>query len=490
MNSIQRRLSLALAALCCLLWLGGGTAVYLIMRAGMIHGFDFGLKSSVDALTNMTEQSEKGLKFDSSGEFMPAFQRRERPDYFQLWELDGATLYRSPSLEEASLPHQVGTLVAPKFWNLRLPDGARGRAVGVQFTPKEDEDEPRTSGGRPLNNEVTLVAAFHRQDLDRQLNYLAIVLLLVGAAMAATSAFVVGRVVRRGLRPLSALAERAATINASSLQLRFPVGGVPDEIVPIAERLNDLLGRLEASFARERRFSADVAHELRTPIAELRALTEVALKWPGDPAFAQSALQDALGIALQMQSIATNLLALARCESNLFTAKPRRVSVAEMFDELLLPLIATAGEKALAMNVEIPEGACWFTDPTALRCIVSNLMTNAVKYSPTSSAVRVRITENGSSEQLLISNRTGNLVPEDMSHLFERFWRKESARSSSLHCGLGLPLASAYARALGLKLTAQLSDGEITFVLGDLPTGEHSMSLPLQASVPVADYAR
>jgi signal transduction histidine kinase len=85
-----------------------------------------------------------------------------------------------------------------------------------------------------------------------------------------------------GLSPLNQLANQAASITADSLATRFPTEIWPGELTPISSRLNDLLERLEQSFERERRFSADLAHELRTPIAELRSLAELALKWPED----------------------------------------------------------------------------------------------------------------------------------------------------------------------------------------------------------------
>lgn len=472
MNSIQRRLTFTLCALCCLLWGAGSLAVYLTVRAGLIHEFDLALKADMAALANMTEQTEKGLNFDSAGELMPAFDRADHPDYFQLWGPNGSTLQRSPAFgldQEHDLPRQAGSLDSPKFGNVTLPDGLPGRAVGVRFIPKEDEDVPRTPGGPPLDKEVTLVAAVHRDDLDQRLNYLSTVLLVVGAAMALASALVAGGVVRRGLRPLSALAERAAAIDASSLQLRFPTDHLPAELLPITQRLNDLLVRLEDSFARERRFSADVSHELRTPIAELRALAEIALKWPDDESSAHNALQDALDIALQMESIATSLMALARCEARLFTARPERVSVTALFEDVLPPLAIKAHEKQLDISLDLPKEACWFSDAAALRSIVTNLMTNAVDYSPLASSIRVQVEKNGSGDQLLISNRNSNITPEDISHVFERFWRKDTARSSPLHSGLGLALARAYAQSLGMKLTAKLNHTEIIFTLSDVP---------------------
>lgn len=470
MNSIQRRLTLTLAALCCLLWCAGSVAAYLAVRSGLLSEFDRAHTTDIDALSNMAEQSEQGLKFDSTGEYMPAFQREERPDYFQLWEPNGSTLYRSPALE-GNLPLRAGTLTAPKFWNVTLPDGLPGRAVGVRFVPNEDEDTPRSPGAPPLTKEVTLVAAFHRHELDERLHHLGMVLLLVGASMAVATVLVVGLVVRGGLWPLSALAERVGTIDASSLQLRFANHNMPAELLPITEHLNDLLARLEASFARERRFSADVAHELRTPIAELRALAEVALKWPEEGGSAQGALKDALSIALQMESIATGLLALTRCEGSLLTVHPERVSIAAVIEQVYQPLAAKARDKQLAVSVDVPKDASWFTDPAAFRSILTNLLSNAVDHSPPATSVKLRAENNGTAERLLISNINRNLAVKDIPHLFERFWQKDGARSSPGHAGLGLALARAYAESLGMTLEAELKHPEIIFTLSDASSG-------------------
>jgi len=464
MSSIQQRLTIALAALCCVLWFGGGVAAYMTMRHGLIREFDYAHLADINSLSNMTEQNRAGLKFDSTGEYMPAFRREERPDYFQLWETDGTVLYRSPALE-GDLPQRAGTLAVPKFWGVTLPDGEKGRAVGVRFIPNEDDEMLRPPGEPPLTKEVILVAAFHRQELDQRLHYVGMVLLLGGLGMAAAAIVAVSFIVRRGLRPLSAVADRAAMIDASSLQLRFPTENLPAELLPIATRLNDLLARLEGSFARERRFSADVAHELRTPIAELRALAEVALKWPEDRQATQHALQDALAIALQMETVATGLMALARCEGDLLTVRPERVAIPAFIQEVLTPLTAKAGGKQLDITLDLPKEACWYTDAAALRCIVANLLTNAIDYSPAASPIRVRLCENGAGEELSIINQNVYLAPEDLPHLFERFWRKDPARSSQLQSGLGLALAKAYAQSLGMKLQAELNHAEIVFTL-------------------------
>src|SRR5207249_7832115 len=111
-------------------------------------------------------------------------------------------------------------------------------------------------------------------------------------------------------------------------------------------------------------------HELRTPIAELRALAEVALKWPDDSDTARSALQEALAIALQMESIATGLLALTRCEGGLLQVRPEPVPIGPLLDEVWQPLANQALTRKLTVTRHVPGDASWLTDPVALRAIL------------------------------------------------------------------------------------------------------------------------
>ena len=467
MNSIQRKLALALALGVILLGSIGGAALYWAGHAGLVAHFDHALQINAQALATCVEYKKNGFKFDFAREFMPPFERTNSPNYYQFWLPDGTTTLRSTCLGDLDLPRGEGSLARPQFWNLTLPKGLSGRAIGVRFLAKETNKQlARRAGGAPSPEEVALVIAWPRDELDQELRFFASILLLVGAATGLATALLVPLVVRHGLRPLSTLAERAATIDATSLQLRFPTDRMPSELLPIGNRLNDLLGRLEASFTRERRFSADVAHELRTPIAELRALSEVAMMWPLDVTAVRDSLQEALAIALQMESVVTTLLALARCEGGMLRVRPERIPLATFIRELYQPMATQAGSKHLSVTLDVPENVCWFTDPGALRTILVNLLSNAVSHSPVDGSVRLSVECAGGRGCLLIANTNHDLSPADLAHLFGRFWRKDPARSPTLHCGLGLALSKACAENLGLELSAALNDHqEITFTL-------------------------
>ena len=240
---------------------------------------------------------------------------------------------------------------------------------------------------------------------------------------------------------------------------RFAVEELPSELKPIAGRLNDLLARLEGSFERERRFSANLAHELRTPIAELRSQAELALKWP-EERNAESDRQ-VLEIALQMESLVTRMLELARAEQTAMIEK-KRVELAEVVDGILVPLAVTIETRRLKVRREIAEEAVLASDPVLVRSIVSNLLENAVHYSREGGEIRVVAAIEVKSFELRVSNPADNLQTGDLPRLFERLWRKDSARTGDgAHAGLGLALAKSLAEQLGFELTASLNDARV-----------------------------
>jgi two-component system sensor histidine kinase QseC len=277
---------------------------------------------------------------------------------------------------------------------------------------------------------------------------------------------VVTRVIPRSLRPLDDLARRAATIDAQSLNLRFPTAGLPSELAAIAARLNELLQRLSVSFQRERRFTADVAHELRTPIAELRSLAEVALAGPGDPKRDTVVLQDARDIALQMERLVTSLLALSRFQSGHQAVKPEPVDVAAAINRAWLPLEGVARQRRL--QIDLGDGATGqvAADPALFDSVLRNLLENAATYTPEGGRVAISTALEGDTTTITVANTSGDLDETDRPHLFEPFWRKDAARTDGFHSGLGLALVEAMVRVMGGVVSASLTpDGWLRFVV-------------------------
>ncbi len=447
MRSIRQQLTRKLLLGFVVLLSCGGLGVYFSTRAALLKEFNATLRAKANAITSGAEKRGTHIELEFNDQFMREFGRRIATDFYQMWH-DGETLKRSESLAALDLPCRFGTLDKPKFWNLVLPNGARGRAIGFEFAVRDRQSSAQS--------EMILVVASDRRELDRTLGALALVLAGCGTLLLAATTLLVPRLLRRELVPVNELAEQAACINADSLAIRFSTDSMPDELRPISGRLNDLLTRLEQSFERERRFSADLAHELRTPIAELRSLAELALKWP--KAREADTDREMLAIALQMEGIVNRLLALLRSEHGQLPVKREPVHLAPLVKGVCRTFAERASKKQLKLTLDVPEEAKIETDPVLVRSIVANLIDNAVEYTPIGGMIQVAGEMDAGRIKLRVSNTVENLTPEDMRKLFDRFWRKDLARSGSEHAGLGLPLARAFAHLVGGELTAALAE--------------------------------
>lgn len=464
MKSIERRLITTLV-LGSLLILGmGGALLYFSARTVLYRRFDADLKTRAQAMMALTTQEQTGIVFEIPKEMTKNYRRREKGDYYQLWLADGRILARSPSLADTSLSPAAVDMGSSEYWDLVLPNGEKGRAIGVQFIPESEEQNP-TRSARELGAPVTLVVAGSVVGISHRLIAFRNHLMIIGVVMLAATVLMVRIVIRRGLDPLAEMADRASWIEAASLGQRFSTERMPIELLPICERLNDLLARLEASFIRERRFTADAAHELRTPIAELRSLAEVSLKWPDDSEATALAFQDALQIARKMETVISHLLALARCEEGRQMIVPAEVPVLEIVEETWRSFAEHGKQRQLRLISAVPPGLNLRTDRALFAVILANLFSNAVEYTPIGGAVYVRADRHDAFFRMTVSNDVENLTAEDLPYIFERFWRKDPARTSSKHTGLGLALSKSFAELMGFSLSAELAASTITFTL-------------------------
>ncbi len=468
MRSIRRRLVVPILAGSCLLILGAGLLLNGLISRRLRQELDDALLAKARALVTLTGQEDGEVEIDFADEVMPEFSAPTGPEYFQLWLADGTVLERSRSLGDADLPRSPRLSREPLFRDLRLPDGRPGRLVEIAFVPEPAEDGPW--GETLLDPTVplpggglraaVLVTARSRRELDALMWFFHAVAVAVAALLASALGLLVHVSIRRGLAPLDEIGRQVEALDAGRLDLRIGTRIPTLELAPVVDRLNALLARLQVSFERERRFSSDIAHELRTPIAELRSLAEVGACWPEDREQVRSFFQDVDGIGLQMERIVANLLSLARCDSGLESFERAEVHLGALIEELWSRCAPEAEKKGLIWTFSPRPPLTLVSDPGKLILILSNLLSNAVTYSPAGSTVSCSATVTRGTLEVTVANPAPLLGPEDLPFLFERFWRKDPARTGSLHAGLGLPLAKAFAELLGLSLTAELDPGK------------------------------
>ena len=472
--SIRRRLTLLLLGSVGALVLIANLALSIIVSTRLQAEYDVSLLAKARALVTLTEQDLEGVELDFADEFMPEFNAPESPEYFQLW-LQDDTLERSNSLGYGEddtplenfealayhdLPRFSTSSGEPRFRDLMLPDGRSGRLVQIDFLPQIDEDEQELHG-EFQRHPATLVVAREREQLNVLLHSLHGVLFAISAFLIALIVLVVRFAVRSSLKPLKDIREQVEQLDADSLDSRLQPRRPTLELDAVITQFNALLNRLEAAFRRERQFSSDVAHELRTPLAELRNLSEVALRWPEDSAMVEDFLKEILGATLQMERIVINLLALARCEKGLEIVEKTEVDVASLVDAAWSRVLPEAQEKQLVFQREGAPTLKVCTSRDQLELILNNLFSNAVTYSPAGGAVSCSVTKNGNTLQLSVANRAEHLESDDLPLVFDRLWRKDPARAGGHHAGLGLTLVKAYAESLKLAIQVALEPDQI-----------------------------
>lgn len=453
MKSLRRQLTRTLLGVLAALLGTALVALYVLVWDELVDAFDATLRARALAVRSQTAGEGGSVRFEPSEELARTFGGDQPRHFFQLWREDGVVLARSRSLPRDGFSPRRGEKT--NFWNLELPTGKPGRAIGFSFTP----------AGAAKSERVHLVVASEREELDETLGGLAVAVAGCGVVLFGAVWLAVPWVLRRGLVPLDELGRQVARKNAGSLAAPLPLANLPRELRPIGERLNELLARLAESFERERRFSADVAHELRTPLAELRSLAECALRWPD--ARPPDADRDVLAIAQQMEALVEKMLALARADHGQLAVAPVATEIKPLIEGLWPAFAARAESRGLRVRLAIAPGAAP-ADPALLRSILANLLDNAVAYAPSGTEVVVTGAPPAAGGYALrFANRAEGLAAEDAVRMFDRFWRKDRARTGGgEHLGLGLSLAHAFAAAMGWRLEASLTPaGEIVFSL-------------------------
>jgi two-component system sensor histidine kinase QseC len=334
--------------------------------------------------------------------------------------------------------------------------------------------------------DLTLVVARERETLDARLRGVSLALGAVGLALLLLMPLVVAGGVRKGLSRLIALGRDVDAVDVGSLDRRLPVRDLPIELVPFAERINGLLDRLQQGVTRERRFSDDIAHQLRTPIAELRALSDVALGGlDGAGAKHRQSFEDARSIAIQMERLAVALLAIARGESAP-SATPATFDLRASVGRFGPRLAQRASERGLTLSLNAAEGAPLpiQADPALVESVLSGLFDNALAYTSPGGQIVIAASDDDESARLTVTNDDTTLTDEDLPHVFERFWRKNPARRDGEHSGLGLAVAQTMARAMGGGLSADRPSPDrfrMTLSLPSTPVSRASTPAPRRA---------
>ncbi|MEO8368384.1 MAG: ATP-binding protein [Candidatus Solibacter sp.] len=350
--------------------------------------------------------------------------------------------------------------------------------------PKIFWDERKTSGGEPVRVRSGLVYAEGHgapyyvsigasyADNDKTLRSYTWVFagvipgaLLLGSLLGY---FMAGR----ALTPVLAVAQTAQRISGSNLSLRIPTREAGDELDYLILTFNRMIERLEASFQQMRQFSADVSHELRTPITAIRGQLEVALFTAETTDQYREAIFNALTDIDRLSQIVRALLLLSQAEGGQIVLQKSRLNMCEVMDDLVEQFQIPAEAAGVSLSAELPAECTAEVDRVQIERMITNLLSNALKFTPEGGAVKVYLQVQPAFIEIIVEDNGHGIPAEHLPHIFDRFYRvpgKGTAPSPEQGLGLGLSFVAWIVKAHNGKIEVESTLGKGTRFIIRLP---------------------
>ncbi len=432
-------------------WLVGLVAAtvgaYLLARTAANSAFDRGLQDEASALAAKVTWSDRGPLLDVSRQTLELLTwDSENRNGFVMVDIEGNALAGDA---EVPVPlDRKGSLQKPILFNASFKGAPVRGAVFSVSSPMID----RTV------SIVVVETKLKRNELQRDLQ-LAVV--LPALVMGTLTFLLLGLGVRQGLAPLNRLGSEVALRDLHDWR-PLPLAHVPAEALPMVERINTLMQDVQESVALQRRFVADAAHQLRTPVAGIRVLAQEldrelrSTAMPADGAGWQSLLSELHSSTERLARLIGQLLSLAGSETALtMDAEHRPQDIVPLLREATEPLVLQGLRRG--RNIELdapPEPVVARAHPIWLGEVVNNLLDNAQRYGGPNILLRVAALPGGGAEVSVEDDGAG-VRPEELPRLFEPFWRGERAdMRNDGGTGLGLAIAREIVQRLGGTLTA------------------------------------
>ena len=437
-----------------------GVLVYEHVRTSVDNKIDVDVSKQAAELLSIVESSPGGLAAAVNSPLVSGHE-----NFVQVLDPAGRIVAATPGLSnvallsgkklQQALTRTVHVTRGTQGDSDPLPDGSRLVALPI-----------RVPGRRP----AVLVVGTSLDQQSNSLSNLSLILLIVGPLALFAASFAGYRLTAAALRPVERMRQQAAIVSARQPGLRLPLPSADDEIHDLGTTLNEMLARLEDSFAREQAFVANASHELRTPLATLRTELDLALRRPRTAEELHDALASAQTEVERMSALADDLLVLARADNGRLPMRPVTLDVSALlktiqhrFDPAAERIVIAPGAEQLRVSA----------DPDRLEQALGNLVDNALRYGAGAVTLAARPGSEGAGVELHVSD-DGTGFPEDfIEHAFERFSRADPGRAGR-GAGLGLSIVEMIARAHGGSAHASnLPSGgaDVWLVIASSPDG-------------------
>ena len=275
--------------------------------------------------------------------------------------------------------------------------------------------------------------------------------------------------VGRALRPISEISSTATKISGGDLSQRINTAEAESELGQLAAVLNSTFARLETAFAQQKQFASDAAHELRTPVSVILTQTQTALARERDAAGYKQTVEACQRAAQRMRKLIESLLELTRFDSGQEVLQRLNFNLSQTVTEAVEMVQSLADERRVKIISDL-QALDLTGDPERLTQVVTNLLTNAIQYNRPDGEVYVKLEAQGGLAVLEISDTGSGIAPEDLPHVFERFYRADKSRTGGGNAGLGLSICKAVVEAHGGTIEISSAKNAGTKLVVRLPT--------------------
>jgi signal transduction histidine kinase len=487
--SLATRLSLFFLAALALVLGAFSVSLYALARSHLLHQLDERSGAALDTLTAATDIEPGGLEWDPSERLLALGGKDGAPLLWGVFDEQGQPVDVPPGAasllggqaERRGTGDQAAADVSWQGAPWRLTSRTLRAPAGSADAPQDGEP------GKRRYRTLVLVVGVPLDPVLETLHTLAAV--LTGLSLATwLAAALAGRwLSRRALVPVAKMAQAARAITPDDLGSRLPGPGTGDELADLGRAFNDLLDRLHDSFERQRRFTGEASHQLRTPLTAMLGQVEVALRRERSPEEYRRVLGLLQKQAGHLRQIVEMLLFLARADAEAKLPELEPLDLPCWLADHLQSWQGHPRHGDLRAEVDAAGPLGVRTHPGLLGQAVDNLLDNACKYSPAGSPILVRVARQGDEVQLAVEDQGQGIAADELPHVFEPFFRSPEARRRGIGgVGLGLAVTARIVAALGGHISAASRPGEgSTFVIrlrspaeDRLPAGDPSASTP------------
>jgi two-component system heavy metal sensor histidine kinase CusS len=377
--------------------------------------------------------------------------------WIRMLDSQGRTYVETPGMDRSLPPEIFPPPQKSASTDGGLKDYRRGPKLFSLVTLNEE------SGSQPY----TLQVAQDRSSDERVERNFAVLFIMVLSGSVLASGLIAIVVTKRGLRPLQEMTQSVARVGPTHLKEPVIPADWPLELKPLAIAFDDMLERLDDSFTRLSQFSADLAHELRTPIANMIGEAQVALTRDRTAAEYRETIESTVDECERLSRIVDNLLFVARVDAAREPVARKRFNARQAVEKIATFYQTIAEERHVTISCSGEGQIC--ADPDLFERAVGNLLDNALRFTPENGSIQITLSERNADFEVAVSDTGCGIAPEHLPRVFDRFYRAESSRGSD-GAGLGLALVKSILDLHGgsAKIDSEIGQGttvKLTFPL-------------------------